>query len=302
MFLLRGRRRRHQASVLAAVVAIVLSSLVHAVPAEAMTAAADWHQGFDRCGSSSTATMSTWWRNSQYYAVGIYIGGETAGAAHCAIPSASWVSTVNAQGWDIAFIWDGLQAPCSSNTYRMSSTPSTAYSQGRTAGSAAHTKAHALGASGRAVIYLDMEYYSISNTSCNTAVVNYLKGWHDYLYAVNDIDGVYSNPTAALQALLNAQCSKWTGGCIRMIWNAHWDGRGTVWGDSHIADNQWHDYRRIHQLRGGHSHAMGGVTLSVDDDCLLGWIEAGIAAFTPSSSVDAQSNYPSCPSSSTTHN
>ncbi len=88
------------------------------------------HRGFDRCGAMSTADLDAFWNGTPLWTVGIYIGGETAQDGGCFLPDGAWVTTVRTRGWGIVFIWDGLQAPCTSKTYRMSSNTTTAYDQG----------------------------------------------------------------------------------------------------------------------------------------------------------------------------
>ncbi len=78
--------------------------------------------GFDTCNKTTAATLDAWWRNAtSYWSVGPYIGGATAiYAAGCYIVDKAWVDAVRSQGWALAFIWDDLQAPCTSNTYKIS--------------------------------------------------------------------------------------------------------------------------------------------------------------------------------------
>src|SRR5262249_29593020 len=68
-------------------------------------------QGFHACPAPSLTTMTKWKSASPYVNVGVYIGGANRG---CAQPNltASWVSSVKGQGWNLLPIWVGPQASC----------------------------------------------------------------------------------------------------------------------------------------------------------------------------------------------
>ncbi len=76
-------------------------------------------KGFDTCAAPSTSTMDTWWLNSPYYWVGIYVGGVNRGCSQPNLTS-SWVTHVISGGWQIVPIWAGLQDPCWSVALRSS--------------------------------------------------------------------------------------------------------------------------------------------------------------------------------------
>ena len=84
---------------------------------------------FDACTTPSLSTMTTWWQQSPYEAVGIYIGGSSRA---CAQPNltATWVTTVVDQGWNLIPIWVGPQAPCTNFSKRISADPGATYLQG----------------------------------------------------------------------------------------------------------------------------------------------------------------------------
>jgi hypothetical protein len=86
----------------------------------------------------STSELQTWWASSPCWRFGVYIGGATATdpKVACAIPTASYVSTVGSYGWSLVFIWDDLQPPCTSPGHPISTDPTTAYNQGYNAANA----------------------------------------------------------------------------------------------------------------------------------------------------------------------
>src|SRR5512144_1618733 len=77
---------------------------------------------FDTCTAPTLAQMTAW-KASPYKAVGIYIGGVN---RTCAQPqlTAAWVTSVTAMGWRLVPIYLGLQAPCGTRKYKMSTVSS----------------------------------------------------------------------------------------------------------------------------------------------------------------------------------
>ncbi len=258
------------------------------------------HQGFDRCGSMSTVDLDAFWQGTAYWTVGIYTGGETAQYVGCFLPDASWVSTVRSRGWGIVFIWDGLQAPCTGQTYRMSWDPGVAYNQGTDAASASYTRVTSLGGDVLGIPeYLDIESYDANNVSCRNAVNAYIRGWSEGLAVRGDVPGVYSGSSGAILGLVLGEC--WRTRCPDNVWMARWNGVASVWGDSAVADSYWYWHQRMHQFRGGHAHTFNGRTLpSVDDDCNLAPVAGGLENHDPSE-PDPRATHPSCPGNSSTH-
>ncbi len=240
----------------------------------------DDHQGFDRCGTMSTGELEAFWAGTSLYTVGIYIGGETAQRVGCFLPDRSWVDAVRNQGWGIVFIWDGLQAPCSRNTYRMSYDTNIAYNQGVDAATRAFIRLTDLGVDEvGSVEYVDIEYYDSSNTPCRNAVNAFLLGWADRLAALGDRSGVYSSSSAAIRGLILGAC--WNARCPDNVRMARWCSStqitagtcvDTVWGDPYVADGYWYWHQRLRQYRGQHAHSFNGQSLYVDDDCNLGQV------------------------------
>ena len=91
-----------------AVMALVIMARVSAPPAQA--AAVYTGQAFDTCAAPSASTMQGW-LSSPYRGIGIYIGGANRACGDGNL-SAGWANTVQAQGWKLAPLYVGLQAPC----------------------------------------------------------------------------------------------------------------------------------------------------------------------------------------------
>ena len=105
-------------------------------------------QGFDACGLPTLEQihkMQTWWDESPYQAVGVYMGGVHYPTSVCTPMDAAWVSAVSAQGWQFMPLWVGPQAPCTTFTHRISYDPAEAYLQGRSEAELASTAARSLG-------------------------------------------------------------------------------------------------------------------------------------------------------------
>jgi len=279
----------------------------------------DIWQGFDRCGSMTVSQLQKFWGVSggtftQYYTVGVYIGGATARApsVSCFIPSASWVSQVSAIGYGLVFIWDGLQAPCSSNTNRFSSNTTTAYNQGKTEAQAAYDTVTNLGADECCSIeYVDIEGNYTDTTSCHAAINSFLKGWADKLGSLSEHSGVYSSSSKAIKGLLTdpGKCTSSTGHCPDNVWNAHYvtstdPEYNSVWSDPNVSDGAWGTYhQRLHQFKNGHSHTFNGATLNpVDDDCNCGDV-AGGSSHSPvdDGGLSPKQAHPLCNGNGSTH-
>ncbi len=220
-------------------------------------------KGFDACTAPSSSQMQAW-LSSPYRSIGVYIGGVHRA---CAQPNltAAWVSEQVAEGWHLVPTYVGLQAPCTSFTYRVSTDPATARQQGRDAASDAVSKAQALGIAENSVLYNDMEAYDSSNSTCKTAVLNFLTGWTERLHELDYRSGVYSSAGSGIRDLASVYGST-TYARPDHIWFAWWNGVADTDGGSYVPDNYWPNHERIHQYQGGHNETYGGVTLNIDSN------------------------------------
>ena len=126
------------------------------------------YDGFDTCGAPTESQMNTWWYNSSYFWVGIYIGGVNRACPNTNLTS-SWVTTVKNQGWAFAPIYVGLQDPCYGGS-TFSTNTTTAKSEGAGSADNAAATASNLGFGGGAVIYYDLEGFGgTSNSTCDAA-------------------------------------------------------------------------------------------------------------------------------------
>jgi len=251
------------AAVLAAAVAIPTLAGTPA-PALATTGISE-KKGVDSCGlMNSLSRDQTFWTYTSYSTFGLYIGGSN---ASCPTSSASYVSSLTAQGWRLLPIWVGPQAPCSSFGSRMSSDPGTAYAQGKTEAHAAVQKEAALGMTTlNAPVVFDLEAYDTSNASCLSAVEWFITGWTTQLHiAPAQQSGVYGSG-----------CGSGLGNFATLnpppdfIDGADWDGSSSTANISCVASGNWINHQRFKQYLGGHNETYNGLTVSVDDDCSNG--------------------------------
>jgi hypothetical protein len=222
-------------------------------------------EGFDPCAAPSASQMTAWGA-SPYRAIGVYIAGVSAACAQPNLTS-SWVSTQTAAGWHIIPISVDLQAPCSTFSHRVSSTLSTATSQGTATADAAVSAAAALGLPAGSVLYDDMEAYDTTNTSCSAAVLTFLSAWTVELHAQGYLSGVYSSAASGMEDLA-AQYNTGTYTLPDNIWFALWNGSADTNTGTYVPATEWANHQRLHQYSGDTDETWGGVTINVDDDYL----------------------------------
>jgi hypothetical protein len=231
-------------------------------------------QGFDACEIPTLPQMQAWWNSSPYSAVNVYIGGSMRACANSAL-SASYISTLYAQGWRFIPTWVGLQAPCWSTNpdYVFSSTESVAYTQGVNEANAAIAVAQSLGLTNAdgsgTIVYYDLEKYSETNTACRNAANAFISGWTHRMQERGNLAGVYASP-------LNARDWWNIANVPDAVWLAQWDSPfnynpdASVYGSPYIPDTYWNNHRRLRQYAGGHDETWGTVKLNIDSDVLDG--------------------------------
>src|ERR1700735_1392655 len=157
----RPRSVTRRAVGLAAAVLLGVSALSGAAPsAPAQAGTPQSHllvgEGLDSCTAPSLSQMTAFWTNTPYSAWGVYIGGEDRA---CSQPNltASWVSSVTAQGWHLLPIWVGPQNPRVSGFDHFSTDTSTAYSQGESEAEKVYNAMTALGMASNSPVIYDLE-------------------------------------------------------------------------------------------------------------------------------------------------
>lgn len=223
------------------------------------------NRGFDKCTAATSSQMQTWWNNSPFYDVNIYLSGRNRGCSQTQL-TAAWVNAVTVQGWGLIPTVVGYQSPCSvcTSCQKHSSDATTAETQGRGEADIAIADANNLGLTQGTVLYYDMERYDdVSGTgACSTPTKAFLKGWTDRLKELGYQSGVYGSPFNANGDWINMpQVSQ-----PDIVWLARWNNIMSVWGVAPLPDSFWTSHQRIHQWLGPRDETWGGVTFNIDNN------------------------------------
>lgn len=236
-----------------------------------ISAAAYTGLGFDACTAPSRHSMSAW-AGSPYRAIGVYIGGVNRG---CSQPNltASWVAEQTAAEWSLIPTYVGLQAPTSScsSCAKLSTSVSTAATQGTEAATDAVAQARIAGIGEGSPIYFDMESYSRTSSASN-ATLTFLAAWTARLHVLGYQSGVYSSGASGIADLAANYGSTYLE--PDEIWFANWNGRASAASDPYVPATAWVGHR-IHQYNGGHDETYGGVTINVDNNYVEGATAGG---------------------------
>ena len=231
-------------------------------------------QGFDICTIPTISQLQTWWNNSPYSSVNLYIGGVARYCSNTAL-TADYVNQMRQQGWTFIPTWVGPQAPCTTYNNRFSSNVDTAFVQGKDEAYFASARLAELGLTNPdksgSVVYYDMEIY-VGDTACREAVKSFVNGWVSHMHDLGNLAGVYGS--TGCSSSLNDYVS--IPNVPDVIWPAIWnkssyDPTASVLNVGCIPNTAWANHQRIHQYAGDHNEQWGGVTLnSIDSDVLDG--------------------------------
>jgi Domain of unknown function (DUF1906) len=211
-------------------------------------------RGFDTCTAPSRSVMQTWWSDSPYAAIGIYIGGSDAACSQPNLTPA-WLRNTAAQGWHFIPLYVGPQAAFG----ELSSNSSAG--QGTAAATDAANQAQRLGFAPKSPIYYDMEGYPPGQS---TRVLRFLSAWSKRLHALGYSSGVYSSSSSGV-ADLARQYGRGVYTMPDVIYDALWNGQANTF-DSVLSPGQWGNHHRLHQYQGNVTRTFGGVTLNIDLD------------------------------------
>jgi hypothetical protein len=236
--------------------------------------------------------MQVWWNNSNYWWIGIYIGGANATCPPFtrANPNLTnpWIAAVQQQGWDLAPIYVGLQSPCPTppNVGKFSTfslDPGTAWNQGIAAADDAirqyGTTLSLGGPPNPTLVYFDLEGFSYTgpNTACANATINFLGAWTAKLHSVGARSGVYGSSGSTMKIMNDYLTTSFSQNVPDNIWPAgggFWAGQyaanATVFGNSYFPDDRWAASQRLYQYTGDHSEQYCSgpcISLTIDSDC-----------------------------------
>ncbi len=236
-------------------------------------------QGFDICTIPTLSQLQSWWNNSPYQTVNLYIGGSARACPNPAL-TADYVNQMRQQGWAFIPTWIGPQAPCTTFNDRFSYDVNNAFVQGKDEAYLASARLAKLGLTNAdmsgSVVYYDMEGYG-SDQACRNAVNAFVNGWVTHLHDLGNLGGIYASTLCktGLSDYLTIP------NIPDVIWPARWylpagqgnyDPNASVWDIGKcVPVTAWNNHQRIRQYAGDHSETWGGMPLnSIDDDVLDG--------------------------------
>ncbi|MFZ6029360.1 MAG: glycoside hydrolase domain-containing protein [Chloroflexota bacterium] len=246
---------------------------------ELPAAAVRWSDkpAFDRCNPPSLSQMQTWWDQSPYWSVGIYLGGVSypSGCDNSAL-TAAWVAEANRQGWSFIPIWVGPQSYCYYNKpiaperlhKVMSLEIGAAYQQGIGEANLAFAAAARLGLTGKigspGLIYYDLEAYNYPGepiAECRAAAQAFMYGWTVRLHELGSKAGAYGSGCSTYvydwNALPVALDNVWLASWYKIDGQYQYDPNATVWNALCVSNDLWANRQRLRQYAGGHDETWG---------------------------------------------
>lgn len=269
---------RHRATFVVTALATLAAGVALGGPAQAdnrVTPGNFTGYGFDQCVAPTQTEMDRWLTSSPYWAVGIYISGDSRGCLSQPNLTPTWVSTQLRNGWRLLPVTVGPQAWCTTREryltqVRINPDPATNYLKAREQGHAEAAKtvraAQALGISANSTLWYDIEDFDTSGTACRESALSFLSAWTNKLHTLGYVSGVYSSASSGIKMLDDANA--YTPGKYAMpdqVWMADWNGQANI-SSSYVRSTSWMPHRRVHQYRGDHDETHGGVTITVDSN------------------------------------
>ncbi len=260
--------------------ATVASGLVLAAPAQASNIVTPGNftgYGFDQCHTPSQSAMDAWLTSSPYWAVGIYISGDSRFCLDQPNLTPEWVDTQLANGWRLLPVTLGPQAWCTTREryrqqVRINPDPTHRYSEARRQGRREARKtrdaAQALGIAPGSTLWYDIEAFDTSRNHCRESALSFLSAWTNKMHHLGYVSGVYSSGASGIRMLDDAKTNRpGTYAMPDQLWIADWNGHATV-DSAYVRPTSWMPRMRVHQYRGGHNERHGGVTINIDSDFL----------------------------------
>lgn len=234
--------------------------------------------GFDQCLTPTQKAMDAWLENSAFWAVGIYISGNSRWCRNQPNLTPTWVSTQLAKGWRLLPITLGPQAWCHPGFPRykddpvIKKDPADNYAKAKAQGVAEAKKAvkaaQALGIVETSTLWYDLEAFNTKKAGCRASAMQFLSGWTEQLHRQNYVSGAYSSGASGIVAIDNARVNNKTFTAPDQIWVADWSGSPMKFRGKWLRDDAWLPGGRMHQYRGGHDEVHGGVRINIDSNFL----------------------------------
>jgi hypothetical protein len=221
--------------------------------------------GFDTCSGINPINLITWWLDSPYRYVNVYIGGDNATCPQSDL-GAGWVGAVTGLGWGLIPTWVGPQPEqCTSCTncdsfFSLNFTKAASQATAQADAAAGEMSATCLPGT---IIYYDLEQYKDA-PACSSAAQSFVNAWVQELHNLGFLAGVYGSPSNADKDWLNVANPP------DDVWIAKWNGVESVWNPSPIPNSAWANNQRIHQYNNLGNQTYGGITFNIDGDYLDG--------------------------------
>ncbi len=236
--------------------------------------------GFDQCRAPEQSKMNRWLQSSPFFAVGIYISGDSRACREQPNLTPTWISTQLANGWRLLPITLGPQASCQPRYPRYGDDetiiprPGTngGYSSAKKQGNEEAIKsvgvATDLGIAPGSTLWYDLEGFELRNTRCRESALAFLSGWTWQIHQLGYVSGVYSSAGSGIKMLDDARVERPDEVVLPdQIWLARWDGVANT-STSYLREDGWRPHARIKQYQGGHDETWGGVTINIDRNFL----------------------------------
>ncbi|HET6562507.1 MAG TPA: glycoside hydrolase domain-containing protein [Marmoricola sp.] len=265
-----------------AVLAVAVAASVMAAPAASAanppTPGNFTGYGFDQCLAPSQSAMDAWLSSSPFWAVGIYISGDSRACRYQPNLTPAWIGEQLRNGWRLLPITLGPQASCSDRfprygddetiDPRSASNYREARRQGRREASDTVAVARSLGIVQGSTLWYDLEAYDIGNRSCRESALYFTSAWTAQLHRLGYVSGVYSSAASHILAMDDARVDRpGTFALPDRIWIARWDEVANT-STGYVREDGWRPGGRMKQYRGGHNETHGGVTINIDSNFL----------------------------------
>jgi hypothetical protein len=277
---------------LAVVLALTLAVLGPFAPAHADTKVTPGDftgYGFDQCNAPTQTMMNAWLKNSPFWAVGIYISGDSRACREQANLTPTWVRRQLNKGWRLLPITLGPQASCNTRfpryggDERISSDPGdhNRYPQARRQARAEAVKTVAaatkLGIVPGSTLWYDLEGFDVTNSRCRESALAFLSAYTVKLHGLDYVSGVYSSAGSGIKMLDDARVNRPAKFTLPdAIWIARWDNAANT-STSYIRSDGWLPGGRMKQYQGGHDETWGGVRINIDRN----WLDLGKGSVAP---------------------
>jgi hypothetical protein len=238
--------------------------------------------GFDQCHTPEQPKMDRWLRSSPFWAVGVYMSGDSRACRDQPNLTPRWVRTQLAKGWRILPITLGPQASCQPRFPRYGDDETiiprpgdhNRYGKARKQGQAEAEKsvvaAQTLGIVEGSTLWYDLEGFELRNTRCRESALAFLSGWSRQIQRLDYKSGVYSSAGSGIKMLDDARYNKRADVVLPdQIWVARWDGQANTDTEAqYLRADGWRPHARVKQYQGGHDETWGGVTINIDRNFL----------------------------------